>query len=106
MARKLVFFGLSSSSGGEMPGKRPRNPCYRVPSVTSWVDRKMHTSRPCPFRRPSMAGGRRPLAGTPLHHKHRECATRSLCQGNPLLSGRNVIPAQRCGWTELAVAGR
>ena len=27
---------------------------------------------PCPFRRPSMAGGRRPLAATPLHHKHGE----------------------------------
>ena len=31
---------------------------------------------PCPFRRPSMAGGRRPLAATPLRHKHGETSAR------------------------------
>src|SRR5512142_1730054 len=32
---------------------------------------------PCPFSRPSMASGRRPLTATPLHHKHGgEIATR------------------------------
>jgi hypothetical protein len=31
--------------------------------------------RPCRFRRPSIAGERPPLAGTPLRHKHRNAAT-------------------------------
>jgi hypothetical protein len=34
--------------------------------------------RPCPFRRPSVASGRPPHAGTPLRHKHEETASRTL----------------------------
>jgi hypothetical protein len=42
--------------------------------VEGWT--QLERLLPCPFRRPSMAGGRRPLAATPLHHKHGETSAR------------------------------
>ena len=50
----------------------------RVPGDSSDVEGCTQLERllPCPFRRPSMAGGRRPLAATPLHHKHGETSAR------------------------------
>jgi hypothetical protein len=39
-----------------------------------------------------MAGGRRPRAGTPLRHKHRETAARLALAGNALLSSQKRKP--------------
>lgn len=72
------IYGLSSPFGGEKHGNRPRSRCYSAASAFGRADRKLPTFRPCPFRRPSMAGARRPRAGTPLRHKHRENAARCV----------------------------
>ncbi len=69
-----TYFGSPLRLGVTRPGQSPECP------APSWVrgDSSDLTScaplerlRPCPFRRPSMAGGRRPRAATSLHHKHR-----------------------------------
>ena len=44
---------------------------------------------PCPFRPPSMAGGRRPLAATSLHHKHRGGSTGEADRKPPCSGGTN-----------------
>ena len=79
----MLIMRLSSPFGGEKHGNRPRSRCYSAASAFSRADRKLPTFRPCPFRRPSMAGGRRPRAGTPLRHKHRENAARCVWRECP-----------------------
>ena len=53
---------------------------------------------PCPFRRPSMAGGRRPLAATSLHHKHGGRLDRRGLPETPCSGPTNRrVPTQRGG---------
>ena len=53
---------------------------------------------PCPFRRPWMAGGRRPLAATSLHHKHRGRLDRRGRPETPCSGPTNRrVPTQRGG---------
>src|SRR5450755_1887251 len=95
LANRFTFHHLV----GELLGKRAllavwgdptatplRKPYNRSPFRLPRSARKLHTFRPCPFRRPSMAGRRRPRADTPLHHKHGaeagdDRAQQSACSG-------------------------
>jgi hypothetical protein len=85
---------LSSPFGGDSRDATPANLLltgeFQATALASKVAHLLRVLRPCPFRRPSMAGGRPPLADTPLHHKHSDTAGNDHRQQNPLLTTTTV----------------
>ncbi len=60
----------SGRFGGDVGNEMVEKPLLLAALAEAAADSQLAQVRPCLLRRPSVAAGRRPLAGTPLRHKH------------------------------------
>ena len=92
LKKAAAFFGSPLRLGVTRAGQSPECPApSRVLGDSSDLEGCAPLERllPCPFRPPSMAGGRRPLAATSLHHKHRGGSTGEADRKPPCSGGTN-----------------